>query len=367
MNIGRNEKVVLDRDDVRARWFASPMRSPSATPRGIRSRSSGSTAAAPSSPRGCSRRSPSWSTPTSRSALDISFYRDDVGRRAARAGRQRHPARLPDRRRARSSSSTTSSSPGAPCARRSRRCSTTAARPRAARRARRPRPPRAADPPRLRRQEPADRAQRARQRARARGRRRRRDHDHAAPTRRRSYETPAVDRRSRPRRHRADRRARGLVRRGLRSRDQEGADAARPARGQPLLRGLDAHPSSFRARRQAPVRRRAELRRARLERGEGGVPARHGRHALGLRAGCARRPLAPTSARRRSSPAGPPPRSSTPATAPTSTRRRRCSTSTRSSSASARWRDAASGSSGTCCTRAWPARTSSPSPGWARR
>ena len=101
-------------------------------------------------------------------ALDITFYRDDVGparrrdARASAAGRQGLVARLPARRRAPSCSSTTCSTPAAPCAPRSRRSSTTAARAGPARRALRPRASRAADPRRLRRQEPADLARRAR-------------------------------------------------------------------------------------------------------------------------------------------------------------------------------------------------------------
>ena len=49
--------------------------------------------------------------------IDISFYRDDVGGREPRraAGRPRLPPRLRPRGRAPSSSSTTSSSPAAPC------------------------------------------------------------------------------------------------------------------------------------------------------------------------------------------------------------------------------------------------------------
>ena len=62
--------------------------------------------------------------------VDISFYRDDVGMRepGRPAGRARLAHRLPASRRPRSSSSTTCSSPAAPCAPRSTRCSTTAAR-----------------------------------------------------------------------------------------------------------------------------------------------------------------------------------------------------------------------------------------------
>ena len=206
-----------------------------------------------------------------------------------------------------------------------------APRARPARRARRPRPPRAADPPRLRRQEPADRARRARQRPR--------DASSTASTRSRSsssrrrwHEAPAVDRGPRPRGDRAHPGPRGVVRRGLRARDQEGPGAARPARAQPLLRGLHAHALELRAGRQGAERRRRELRRRRLGGREGRVAQGHGADAVRLPA---RRDRDPHAARRRRPAgrrAGPTPASSTPATASTSTRRRRCSTSTRCAS-----------------------------------
>ncbi len=71
--------------------------------------------------------------------------------------------------------------------------------------------------------------------------------------------------------------------------------------------------------------------------------------------------------RRSSSRAGARRRSSTRATASTSTPRRRCSTSTRCAAAWARSTGRRSGSSATWRTRAWRARTSSPSSRWARR
>ena len=78
--------------------------------------------------------------------------------------------------------------------------------------------------------------------------RRVRRHEHERPP-----SPPALDRGSRPRRDRADPRPRRVLRRGRRARDQEGARAARAHRGQPLLRGLDAHELVLRARRQAAL------------------------------------------------------------------------------------------------------------------
>ena len=89
--------------------------------------------------------------------LDVAFYRDDIGLRpvAARGG-HRHPRRprRRDRRARRRRALHRPHHPG-----RARRAHRLRPAPRgAARGARRPRPPRAADPARLRRQEPADRA-----------------------------------------------------------------------------------------------------------------------------------------------------------------------------------------------------------------
>ena len=112
--------------------------------------------------------------------IDIAFYRDDLATREAPEVRSSHlPFRLEDHTvvlvddvlytgrtvRAAIEALFDYGRPGA----------------RPARRARRPRPPRAADPPRLRRQEPPDAPLRARQRARRRARRRRRGHDHQPP------------------------------------------------------------------------------------------------------------------------------------------------------------------------------------------
>ena len=127
-----------------------------------------------------------------------------------------------------------------------------------------------------------------------------------------------------------------VVHRGLRARGQEGPRAARPARAQPLLRGLDAHPLLLRAGGQDAERRGHQLRLERVERREGRVAQGHGPDAVRLPARPDRHPHAARRRRRASSPAGSTPRSSTPATASTSTRRRRCSTSTRCASGSAR-------------------------------
>ena len=135
--------------------------------------------------------------------------------------------------------------------------------------------------------------------------------------------------------------------RGRRPPDQEGALAARPPRDQPLLRGLDAHAQLVRARRQAALRRRAQPRLQRLERREGRVAARHRRDAVRLRPGRDRDPLAARRRAARWSRAGRTPRSSTPATASTSTRRRRCSTATRCAAARLARRARRSGSSAT--------------------
>ena len=151
-----------------------------------------------------------------------------------------------------------------------------APRARAARRAGRPRPPRAADPPRLRRQEPADRAQRARQRPR-RARSTASTRSPSPSSRRRIamrhlLSIEDLDRAG----DRAHPRPREDVHRGLRARDQEGARAARPARPEPLLRGLHAHAqlasSSPPSRCQ---RRRHQLRLQRLARREGRVAQGH--------------------------------------------------------------------------------------------
>ena len=145
---------------------------------------------------------------------------------------------------------------------------------------------------------------------------------------------------------------------------QEAADAARPHRGQPLLRGLHPHPHLVRGRRQAALGRRHQLLRQGLERLQGREPQGHRAHPRGdgrrRRRHPARRRAAPrTGSRTR---AGSGARSSTPATAPTSTPPRRCSTRSRcaatSPAARATSRAAASRSSATSCTAGWRAATS---------
>ena len=93
-------------------------------------------------------------------------------------------------------------------------------------------------------------------------------------------------------RHRAHPGPREVVHRGQRARGQEGARAARPARAEPLLRGLHAHALVLRARRQDAQRRGHQLRLQRLERREGRVAQGHGADAQRLRPGPHRRPHA---------------------------------------------------------------------------
>ena len=190
---------------------------------------------------------------------------------------------------------------------------------------------RGADPPRLRRQEPADpRSERVNVRVseldgatrsiRVGGRRM----NHLLSIE--DLDRAAIERHLRPRRR---------VRGGRRARHQEGARAARAHGPEPLLRGEHAHAPQLRARRQAPQRRRRELRRLRLERREGRVAQGHRADAERPQARRDRHPHA-VGGRRRAGPAlDARRRSSTPATASTSTRRRRCSTSTRCAAGSA--------------------------------
>ena len=126
--------------------------------------------------------------------LDITFHRDDVhvrdgpAPRRAPADRARHEARLrargPDRDPRRRRPLHGPHDPRRD--RRAARVRAPGARP--ARRAGRPRPPRAADPPRLRGQEPPDRARAARPGAADRGRRDRPGRARRRVARRRSYE-----------------------------------------------------------------------------------------------------------------------------------------------------------------------------------
>ena len=160
-----SEKVVLDREDVRRTLVRIAHE--------IVEQTGGERIAIVGihSPRRPARRPPARPVaelvgePVPLGDVDISFYRDDVGIRGpdyqpvVHSSHIDFPSTAP-----RWSWSTTCSTPAAPCAPPSTRCSTTGARARAARGAGRPRPPRAADPPRLRRQEPADRPRRAGQR-----------------------------------------------------------------------------------------------------------------------------------------------------------------------------------------------------------
>ncbi|CAA9360390.1 MAG: Aspartate carbamoyltransferase, partial [uncultured Gemmatimonadaceae bacterium] len=84
-------------------------------------------------------------------------------------------------------------------------------------------------------------------------------------------------------------RHRRAVQGDLRTRDQEGAGAARRDRRQPLLRGVDPHADLVRVRREAPLRRHGERGVVGVERVEGrdarghgaeprGDADRHGRH-----------------------------------------------------------------------------------------
>ena len=172
-----------------------------------------------------------------------------------------------------------------------------------ARRAGRPRPPRAADPRRLRRQEPPDLAGRA----------------GPGPARRTSTTTtpsPSQGRRPRrsamkrhllsagrpdPRRRRAGPRHRRGAAVAGRPADQEAAGAARPHRGQPVLRGLHPHPDLVRGRRQAALGRRHQLLRQGLVAVQGREPQGHRAHPRG---DGRRRGRRPPRRQRRAAPAG---------------------------------------------------------------
>ena len=148
---------------------------------------------------------------------------------------------------------------------------------------------------------------------------------------------PAGHRRALGRRRSSCPRHRRVVRRGGEPADQEGADAARQDRDQPLLRALDAHPRrASRSPRSGsrPTTSTSRRRARRVEKGEtlldtdaqprgdGARPHRHPPRAT------RRARHAGARARRR--------RRSTPATARTSTRPRRCSTPSRSAAARGR-------------------------------
>ena len=101
---------------------------------------------------------------------------------------------------------------------------------------------------------------------------------------------PALDRRPRPRRRRAPARDRALVRAVAGARDEEAADAARPARRQRLLRVVDAHVVVVRARGEAPLGRHADAEVVRLVGRQGRVAEGHGADAVGVRPGRDRPP-----------------------------------------------------------------------------
>ena len=172
----------------------------------------------------------------------------------------------------------------------------------------RPRPPRAADPPRLRRQEPADRPRRARERARRGARRRGR----GATDRRASVEGHgmkrhllSIDDLSRDDIERILGRAESFAEVSGRE-IKKVPDAARPHGDQPLLRGL--HPHQLVASSWPPSGCRADLVSVKVERlggGQGRVAQGHRPDAVGLRPGRDRDPLAARRRRRRWSRAGP--------------------------------------------------------------
>ena len=113
--------------------------------------------------------------------------------------------------------------------------------------------------------------------------------------------------------------------------DQEAARAARPHRGQPVLRGLHPHPHLVRGGGQAAQRRRHQLLRQGLQRcpraRASRTPRSPSRRWAPTRSSSATAPAAPRTGSR--TPAGSAPAWSTPATAPTSTPPRRCSTRSR--------------------------------------
>ena len=90
---------------------------------------------------------------------------------------------------------------------------------------------------------------------------------------------------SRRERRRAAARDRALVRALAGARDQEAADAARPAGPQPLLRVLDAHVVVVRARGEAPLGRHDDAQGGRLVGRQGRVAQGHRAHALRVRPG----------------------------------------------------------------------------------
>ena len=176
----------------------------------------------------------------------------------------------------------------------------------AARRPGRPRPPRAADPRRLRRQEPADLA--ASRRVTRAGSTR------ASTATTRCRRRPSTERRPRVKRHLLSRRRPDPRRRRCSSSTpprrcapladrpiKKLPDAARPHRGQPVLRGLHPHPHLVRGRRQAALGRRHQLLRQGLERLQGREPQGH---RADPRGDGRRRGRRPARRQRRAAPAG---------------------------------------------------------------
>ena len=100
----------------------------------------------------------------------------------------------------------------------------------------------------------------------------------ARPRRPRNDEAPDLGRRPEPRRRAAHPRHRRALARAGRPPGQEAADAARPHRREPLLRGLHPHPHLVRGRGQTPVRRRHQLLRQGLQRLQGREPEGHRAH-----------------------------------------------------------------------------------------
>ena len=152
-------------------------------------------------------------------------------------------------------------------------------------RARRPRPPRAADQGRLRRQERADLAQGERAgapaasstaRTKCWSRRGSRPWTPSSPPPPLSAQGPARHRRPQPPRRSCSilDTAEAMKEVGA-ARHQEGADAARPHRRQPVLRAEHAHAHLVRDRREAPQRRHAQHRDRHLERRQGRDAGRH--------------------------------------------------------------------------------------------
>ena len=178
---------------------------------------------------------------------------------------------------------------------------------------------------------------------------------------------PALDRRPLARRHRAHPRPGRELRRGLRPRDQEGAHAARAHRDQPLLRGLHAHQLLVRAGRQAAVGRPRDASRRRAPRwtraSRSRTPCRRSRPTTRRPSSSARRTRGAAALVARWTPASVINAGDGKHEHPTQalldlyTLR----------AGSARSRASRSGSSATCSTAAWRARTSWPSRAWAAR